>query len=57
MSGRGAVIEILLLNGRLSVGDRIVLAGQEGPITTRIRELLTVTMGLERHTQVQEPHG
>lgn len=57
MSGRGAVIEILLLNGRLSIGDRIVLAGQEGPITTRIRELLTVKMGLERHSQVQELRG
>ena len=52
MGGRGAVIEVLLLHGRLSVGDQIILAGQEGPLRTRIRELLTVTMSPERHTQV-----
>ncbi len=36
----GTTIDVALVNGCLSVGDTIVIAGQETPIVTRIRGLL-----------------
>jgi len=37
--GRGAVVDVLLKNGKLRVNDTIVLAGVDGPIVTAIRSL------------------
>ena len=39
-AGLGKCIDVVLVNGRLKVGDIVVLAGLEGPIATVIRELL-----------------
>ncbi|VDP30834.1 unnamed protein product, partial [Heligmosomoides polygyrus] len=38
--GLGTTIDVILVNGRLRVGDIIVLTGTEGAIMTPIRELL-----------------
>jgi translation initiation factor 5B len=40
VSGLGTTIDVVLVNGQLHVGDKIVIAGQEGPIVTQIRGLL-----------------
>ena len=37
--GLGMTVDVLLVNGKLSCGDTIVLAGQEGPIVTTIKGL------------------
>jgi len=39
--GLGATIDIILVNGRLSIDDKIVLSGFNGPITTTVKALLT----------------
>jgi translation initiation factor 5B len=41
ISGVGTTVDVVLVNGKLSVGDTIVLAGFNGPIVTKIRALLT----------------
>ncbi|KAG9877162.1 hypothetical protein KCU94_g22184, partial [Aureobasidium melanogenum] len=41
IEGLGTTIDVVLTNGRLKEGDRIVLCGTEGPIATNIRALLT----------------
>lgn len=41
ISGIGTTVDVVLVNGKLSVGDTIVLAGFNGPIVTKIRALLT----------------
>lgn len=41
MEGRGTTLDVILVNGRLRVGDTIVLCGMNGPVTTTIRALLT----------------
>ena len=41
ISGIGTTVDVVLVNGRLAVGDTIVLAGFNGPIVTKIRALLT----------------
>lgn len=38
--GLGSTIDIILINGRLSIGDSVLVATQEGPLVTRIRSLL-----------------
>jgi translation initiation factor 5B len=40
VGGLGTTIDVVLVNGQLHVGDKIVIAGQEGPIVTQIRGLL-----------------
>ena len=41
IEGLGHTIDVILVNGRLNVGDTIVIAGFNGPIVTTIRALLT----------------
>lgn len=38
--GLGTTIDVILVNGKLTVGDIIVLTGTDGAIITQIRELL-----------------
>lgn len=41
IEGLGATIDVMLINGYLREGDKIVVAGYEGVIVTQIRSLLT----------------
>ena len=40
ISGLGTTIDVILVNGKLREGDRIVLAGHDGPFVTHIRSIL-----------------
>jgi translation initiation factor 5B len=39
--GLGTTIDACLVNGKLAIADTIIIAGQEGPIVTQVRGLLT----------------
>jgi len=41
VEGHGTTIDIILVNGELSVGDTVVVCGLQGPIVANIRALLT----------------
>lgn len=41
LPGLGTTMDVVLVNGRLREGDTLIVAGQEGPIVTQIRGLLT----------------
>ena len=41
VEGLGATADVMLANGTLKRGDRIVMCGFGGPVVTRVRELLT----------------
>lgn len=41
IEGLGTTIDVILVNGILSVGDTIIISGFNGPIVTVIRALLT----------------
>ena len=40
LPGLGTTIDVVLVNGRIKEGDTMILAGQEGVIVTRVRDLL-----------------
>lgn len=41
VEGLGSTVDVVLVNGQLSEGDRIVVCGRFGPIETKIRSILT----------------
>jgi len=41
IEGLGASIDVMLVDGTLTEGDKIIVAGYEGPIVTTVRALLT----------------
>lgn len=41
LPGLGTTMDVVLVNGKLKEGATLVVAGQEGPIVTQIRGLLT----------------
>ncbi|CAF5144403.1 unnamed protein product, partial [Rotaria magnacalcarata] len=53
IDGFGITIDVALVNGYLSVGDKILIAGQEGPIVTQIRRLLIPESNQELRTTNQ----
>jgi len=40
LPGLGTTIDVILVNGHISEGNTIVVAGQEGPVVTQVRGLL-----------------
>jgi translation initiation factor 5B len=65
IEGLGTTIDVVLSNGVLNEGDRIVLCGMNGPIATNIRALLTpqplrelrVKSAYVKHKQVKAALG
>lgn len=45
LEGLGTTIDVVLINGVLREGDRIVCCGLQGPIVTRIKALKTPQVG------------
>ncbi|KAF2479417.1 hypothetical protein BDY17DRAFT_256961 [Neohortaea acidophila] len=57
IEGLGTTIDVVLSNGILNEGDRIVLCGTEGAITTDIRALLTPAEMKELRVKSQYVHN
>jgi len=65
IEGLGTTIDVILVNGWLKVGDKIILCGFNGPIITSIRALLTphpmkemrVKNEYEHHKELQASMG
>lgn len=65
MEGLGTTLDVILVNGRLRVGDTIVLCGMNGPVTTTIRALLTphpmrelrINTRYEEHDEIRAAMG
>lgn len=56
IDGLGTTVDALLVNGTLSEGDTIVLAGTSGPIVTKVRALLTPQPMMEMRVKSDYVH-
>ena len=56
LPGLGTTIDVILVNGRISVGDTVVVAGQEGPVVTQVRGLLMPQPLRELRVKVSQLH-